>query len=205
MPYRPSLGDPSSDELSDRHRASALANPSLTIPQGTLIPAVLETAFDSTRPGFARAIVSKDVRSFDRKNVLIPRGSRLIGESRSPGADGQKSVAIIWTRVLRPDGVTIAIDSPTTDTLGRGGVTATVDSQFFARVGSLISKTVDTFGQILAARTGPFVILPGNANIGKPPVSNHSKPTPILKVAPGTSINVFVAQDLDFSTADFPQ
>lgn len=38
---------------------------------GTLIPAVLESALDSTRAGFARAIVSRDVRGFDGTQVLI--------------------------------------------------------------------------------------------------------------------------------------
>ena len=77
---------PSADALSTpgiaaagRMRASALANRSMTVPQGHLIPAVLETGFDSTKPGFARAIVSRDVRGFDGKNILIPRGSRLVG------------------------------------------------------------------------------------------------------------------------------
>ena len=68
-----------------RTRAGVLANRATTVAQGTLIPAVLETALDSTRPGLARAIVSRDVRGFDGSRVLIPRGSRLIGEYRSRG------------------------------------------------------------------------------------------------------------------------
>src|SRR5205085_3847359 len=56
--------------LGGRTRAGVLANRGTTVAQGTLIPAVLETALDSTRAGFARAIVSRDVRGLDRKSVV---------------------------------------------------------------------------------------------------------------------------------------
>jgi len=41
---------------------------------------VLETAINSDLPGYTRAIVSRDIRSFDGTNILVPRGSRLIGQ-----------------------------------------------------------------------------------------------------------------------------
>src|SRR5690606_21354142 len=46
-----------SSERDDRVFAGRLRNPALTVPQGTMIAAVLETALDSTRPGAVRAIV----------------------------------------------------------------------------------------------------------------------------------------------------
>src|SRR3546814_10492126 len=66
-----------------RSRAGSMSNRSTTVPQGTLIPAVLETAFNSTGSGFARALVQRDIYGFDGARVLIPRGSRLIGEYAS--------------------------------------------------------------------------------------------------------------------------
>ena len=59
------------------------------IAQGAVIPAVLETAINSDLPGYVRAVVSRDVSSFDGKNVLVPRGSRLVGQYRSGVALGQ--------------------------------------------------------------------------------------------------------------------
>jgi hypothetical protein len=47
-------------------RASGLADPRTMVVQGTIIPAVLETALNSDLPGYARAIVSRDVRGFRR-------------------------------------------------------------------------------------------------------------------------------------------
>src|SRR4029077_7467756 len=61
-------------------RATTMGNLSMTVVEGAIIPAVLETGLNSDLPGYARAVVTRDVRSFDGKQVLIPRGARLIGQ-----------------------------------------------------------------------------------------------------------------------------
>ena len=189
-----------------RARAAMLANRATTVPQGTLIPAVLETAFDSTSPGFARALVQRDVRGFDGTRVLIPRGSRLIGEYGAAVTQGQNRAVILWSRLIRPDGVTIAIGSPAADTLGRGGVKADVDSHFFARFGGAILQSVLDAGVAVAARNSgsPVIVaLPGGAgNTAAAARPRASDIPPTLKVPPGRSVGVFVARDLDFTGAD---
>ena len=167
---------------------------------------MLETAFDSTRPGLARAVVSRDVRGFDGTRILIPRGSRLIGEYRSDVADGQKRALINWSRLIRPDGTTIAIGSPTADTLGRGGVRAHVDTHFMQRFGAALLQTALTIATNLASNAvttstnNVVVALPG-AQAGFSPLFNTSRIVPTLTVPAGTSISIFVAHDLDFSGA----
>jgi type IV secretion system protein VirB10 len=189
--------------LGARARAGMFANPTMTVPQGTLIPAVLETAFNSTRPGFARAIVSRDVRGFDGTRVLIPRGSRLIGEYRSDAQAGQKRALVNWVRLVRPDGVTIGIGSPATDTLGRGGVKAKVNTHFFERFANAILQSTVDIGFALAARAGnsPVVVaLPGQGSAGGN-MGQTQQVRPTLTVPAATSISVFVARDLDFTGA----
>ncbi|HVQ08889.1 MAG TPA: TrbI/VirB10 family protein [Allosphingosinicella sp.] len=189
--------------LAARTRAGVLANRATTVAQGTLIPAVLETALDSTRPGFARAIVSRDVRGFDGARVLIPRGSRLIGEYRSEAAPGQRRALVIWSRLIRPDGVTIAIASPAGDPLGRGGIRARVNSHFFERFAGAILQSGLDIGVNLASRAGSgnVIILPGTgavqSSVGQ--IVQPSQITPTLTVRQGTSISIFVARDLDFT------
>jgi type IV secretion system protein VirB10 len=188
-----------------RVRASMFANRSTTVVLGTLIPAVLETAFDSRRAGFARAIVSRDVRGFDGTRVLIPRGSRLTGEYRSDIQPGQKRALINWTRLIRPDGVTIAIGSPSADTLGRGGVKGDYNSHFFERFAGAILQSALQIGVNLASQSanGDNVIIavPGTIQNSVPSFT-ETRIVPTLKVPAGTSISVFVARDLDFSAAD---
>jgi type IV secretion system protein VirB10 len=182
-----------------RARASTLANRSNTVAQGAMIPAVLETAFNSTSAGLARAIVSRDVRGFDGKKVLIPRGSRLIGEYGKEVAAGQNRAVITWTRLVRPDGVTIALDSPATDTLGRGGVRASVDTHFWTRLGDALLGSAANIGSGFATRaaTGSVIVsMPGS--VAQPPPVRSERITPTLNVRAGTSISIFVARDLEF-------
>jgi len=185
-----------------RQRAGSFANRSTSVVQGTLIPAVLESALDSTRPGFVRAIVSRDVRGFDGTKVLIPRGSRLIGEYESDAQSGENRALINWTRLIRPDGATVAIDSPAADPLGRNGVRARVNSHFLERFGGAILQSVLDIGVNAAARAvdSPTVIaLPGSFGGAASQRIQPQQVTPTLTVKRGTSISIFVARDLDFT------
>ena len=187
----------------DRVRAGRLANPALTVPLGTIIPAVLETALDSTRPGGVRALVQRDVRGFDGSRVLIPRGSRLYGEYEADLQRGQNRALIRWTRLLRPDGVTIALDSNASDPLGRAGVKGKVDGKFFQRFGNAILGSALDIGVGLATREatgGVILALPGSSQSISGQNAEEIRPT--LKVKHGTSVSVYVGRDLDFSTVD---
>lgn len=190
-----------------RSRAGAMSSRATTVPQGTLIPAVLETALDSTGAGFARALVQRDVRGFDGTRVLIPRGSRLIGEYASDTNPGQKRAFVCWTRLIRPDGVTIAIGSPATDSVGVGGVRARVNSHFFERFAGSILQTAMLIGGNLAARSvgdSVVVALPGSFP-GTAATTPATQIPPTLSVRQGTSVSVFVARDLDFTGVEAPR
>lgn len=190
-----------------RSRAGSIANRATTVPQGTLIPAVLETALNSTGAGFARALVQRDVHGFDGTRVLIPRGSRLIGEYASDTSPGQKRAFVTWTRLIRPDGVTIALQSPATDPVGVGGVRAKVNSHFFERFAGSILQTAMLIGGNLAARSvGDSVViaLPGSLP-GAGTTTQATQIPPTLSVRQGTSISIFVARDLDFTGVEGPR
>ena len=190
-----------------RSRAGSIANRSTTVPQGTLIPAVLETALDSTGAGYVRALVQRDVHGFDGTQILIPRGSRLIGEYSSDTSPGQKRAFVTWTRLIRPDGVTIALLSPATDPVGVGGVRAKVNSHFFERFAGSILQSAMLIGGNLAARSvgdSVVVALPGSFP-GASGTTTGTQIPPTLNVRQGTSISVFVARDLDFTGVEPPQ
>jgi type IV secretion system protein VirB10 len=112
------------------------------VPQGTMIRAVLENAVVSDLPGMVRAVTTEDVWSFDGRRILIPSGARLIGDYRSAIARGQTRVFIVWTRMLRSDGVSVQLGSPGTDDLGRTGNTGYVDNKYVERFGAAIVLSV---------------------------------------------------------------
>lgn len=182
-------------------RATIIRNRSSLVPQGSLIPAVLETPIDSSRPGLARALVSRDVRGFDGTRVLIPRGSRLIGEAKGDVRPGQKRVLVTWTRLIRPDGVAIRIGSPGADSLGGAGLAGRVNTHFFERFANAVLQSALTVGVNLASRPGNgsvIVGLPGQIGTTVQPLFPSNNIPPTIKVRQGAEISVFVARDLDF-------
>lgn len=108
------------------------------VAQGTMIHGVLETALQSDLPGMVRAVTAENVWSFDGRRILIPAGTRLVGEYKSGIAQGQTRVFIVWTRLLRSDGVSVQLGSNGTDDLGRAGNTGTVDNHCLERFGSAV-------------------------------------------------------------------
>jgi len=189
----------------DRVQATRLANPATTVSKGTVIQAVLESALDSTRGGFARAIVSRDIYSFDGTRVLVQRGSRLIGEYKSDVSAGQNRILIQWQRLIRPDGVLIELDSPSADPLGRAGIKGSVNTHFFARFGGAILQSTLDIGTQLAARAASHdtvvLALPGSIQQGTQ-IVQPDRIAPTVKVRQGTSVSVFVAKDLDFTDVE---
>lgn len=124
------------------------------VAQGTMIKGVLETAIQSDLAGMVRAVVSENVWSFDGRRILIPAGSRLIGEYRSGLSTGQTRVFIVWTRMLRSDGVSVQLGSTGTDELGRTGMTGIVDKHYFEKFGSAILLSIVGGGAAYIANLG---------------------------------------------------
>ena len=180
--------------------AQQLSDPASTVAQGTLIPAVLETAIDTDLPGYVRAVVSRDVRSFDGSQTLIPRSSRLIGQYKSGLQAGQTRAYVIWQRLIRPDGASVALGSPAVDFTGTTGLAGKVDTHFMKRFGSaVLLSVVGGLGAI--GGSGTSVILQGGGQSAAAVAAQRDTAIPpTVRVAQGQPIRVFTARDLDFST-----
>ncbi len=187
--------------------ATRLSNMSLIAPQGTVVPAILETAIKSDLPGFARAVVSRDVRGFDGGTVVIPRGSKLIGQYKSGVAAGQSRAFVVWSRLLTPDGISVDIGSPGADRLGRGGLEGETNTHFFQRFGSSILLSVISAGLDAAANqnsnaTNTAIVIgsPQQAtNVASIALQKQIDIPDTISVPQGAPIRVFIARDLDFS------
>lgn len=176
-------------------------DPATTVTQGTLIPAVLETAIDTDVPGFVRAIVSTDVKSFDGRSVLVPRSSRLIGQYKSGLTAGQKRAYVIWTRLIRPDGVSVDLGSPAIAFGGETGLAGKVNSHFFERFGSAMLLSVLGGLPNLIGNNSSVIVGGGGTSAASAAVQQGGQVGPTIRVRQGEPIRVFTAKDLDFSKA----
>lgn len=116
--------------------------------QGKSIPAVLETPVNTDQPGVVRAVVAEDVYGDDGRFVLLPRGSKLVGEFRAGSSRGSSRVFVIWHRAQRADGVDVLIESPGADALGTAGIAAEKDTHFFERFGAaILLSMIESYGR----------------------------------------------------------
>lgn len=190
--------------------ASRLANPNLTITQGTFIDCILETAIDSEEPGMTRCELPQNVYSTNGRVLLLPRGSRLVGQYQSGQLrQGQRRIFVVWTRVETPQGVIINLDSPSTDELGRSGVNGRVDNHFIARFGAaLLVSVVNDLTNFAVAKQEQgnstntqlnFGTTTNTANdLASMIVQNTINIPPTLYKNQGGHIGIFVARDLYF-------
>lgn len=185
-------------------KARRMAGLDRLIPQGAVIGAVMETALNSDLPGFARATVLRDVRSFDGSSILIPAGSRIIGQYKSGVAQGASRVFVLWTRLIRPDGVSIELASPATDELGRAGISGKVNRHFLQRYGGGILTSVisGAINAAAASLSGGSTIIVGSAgeaaSLARQAGQSEDIP-PTITTRQGANVRIFVARDLDFS------
>lgn len=184
------------------NKAWKIGDPSKVVPQGTVIPAVLETAINSDLPGYTRAIVSRDIRSFDGTAVLVPRGSRLVGQYKSGLTTGETRAFIIWDRLIRPDGLSVQLASPATDDLGQAGSSGNVDNHFVARFGAaVLLSIVNGLASGLSKSNSTIVIGSSTeaSSIANSALQANVSVPPTIHVPQGTPIEVFAARDLDFA------
>lgn len=90
---------------------------------GTLVPVTLITGIDSSLNGSVTAQVRENVYdSITGSSILIPAGSRLIGEYDGSGMNAGR-VSIKFTRIMFPDGNSVALNNSLgVDAMGFGGV-----------------------------------------------------------------------------------
>ena len=198
-------------------RARKIERIDALVPEGTLVPGILETAIVSDLPGQVRVIVSQDVYSFDGRRILIPTGTRLIGEYQSEITRGQTRIFVVWTRMLRDDGVSVRLNSIGADSLGRAGLTGRVDKKFRERFGAAILLSIVGAGASYLTGYGSEAAAGDNddaqnaeelaretlaqtfSDMANQALGDSLRIPPTISVGQGERIFVFVRQDLDFS------
>ncbi|WP_458070027.1 TrbI/VirB10 family protein [Rhodanobacter sp. BL-MT-08] len=195
--------------------AQPLLNADTLMLRGTYIRCVLETRIISDIPGFTSCVVTEPVYSFTGRRLLLPKGSKVLGKYDS-GPTGDRE-AVIWDRVVTPNGIDVNMASPGVDNLGGSGHPGYLDSHWGSRIGSalLISMLSDAF-KYEGEKHGPTstTISDGGVATQSPYQSNTAQTLqdlsnqavqasanrrPTLTINQGTVVNIYVAKDVDFS------
>ncbi|MGO4701116.1 TrbI/VirB10 family protein [Dyella sp. 2RAB6] len=210
-PNRPDFGLNSLDKNSS---AQTVHNPDTLMQRGTYIRCVLETRIISDFPGFTTCIVTEPVYSFNGHKLLLPKGSKVLGKYQSVPKGPR--IAVIWDRIITPNGVDVNMSSPGIDNLGSAGHPGQYDAHWPSRIGAamLISLLSDAF-KYEAAEHGPRQTTVSNGVVTQSPFESNTAATiqtlasqavreaanrlPTVTVNQGTVLYVYVAKDVDFS------
>lgn len=121
---------------------------------GQIIPAVLLSGIRTVTSDMAIAVVSSDVYDTrSGKHLLIPRGSKILGEY-SPYIDGANfRVITIWNRIIFPNGDSLNLAQfKGVDLQGYGGMKAQVNTHFWKKLGNVVASTLTAVAYNFADR-----------------------------------------------------
>jgi len=176
---------------------------------GTVIPAALVTGIISDLPGQVIAAVTESVYdSATGKALLIPQGTRLLGQYDAQITFGQRRLLLVWTRLVMPDGSSIVLDrTVATDTAGNAGLEDGVDWHWKRLLaGAALSSLVGVGAELAqpgdASGDGRIVIASRQSTqdsvnqVGQEITRRNLDIQPTLTVRPGYPIRAVVEHDL---------
>lgn len=174
---------------------------------GAIIPGVLLTAVDTSRPGPVIATVTQNVfDSVTGRHLVVPQGSRLIGRHEGDSAHGDRRAFLVWDRMILPNGKSVILsEAPGVDAQGAVGVRGEVDRRLWPMaVATLFAGAVTTLGEL--ARGGSddrsFTASAGDAasieaaQVGGRLVDRELGVQPSIRVQAGAPVRVMITRDL---------
>ncbi len=120
--------------------APASGGSTYTVVEGTCIEAVLTNRLDGSTAGPVNGMVTTPVYARDFQHVLIPRGSRVLGTSSPVSQFGQSRLAVVFHRLIFPDGRSISLDRlPALNERGDTGLRDRVDQHLLQVFGTSLA------------------------------------------------------------------
>jgi type IV secretory pathway VirB10-like protein len=182
---------------------------------GTMIPAVLVTELNSDLPGEVLAQVARDVYdSRTQRDVLVPKGARLLGTYEHEVGAEQRRLLVAWTRLIFPDGRSVVLPAlPAKDRSGAGGLADHVDRHESRVFGTAALLSLVGAGAQLAQPNGGYGVWGGAPSTGQAMAGAVGQQLadvatqmlrrdldvrPTIHVRQGMPFNVFLNVDLTF-------
>lgn len=187
----------------DRVAAPASAN---VLQAGAVISAALVTGIRSDLPGQITAQVTENVYdSPTGKILLVPQGTRVIGQYDSGVGFGQRRILLVWNRMIFPNGHSIVLErQPGADSEGYAGLEDGVDYHWGELFKAAALSTLLSVGAESGSSSGESDIVRALRNgasnsisqTGQQIVQRQLNIAPTLTIRPGFPVRVIVTRDL---------
>jgi len=185
-------------------RVAAPASPYL-LQAGAVIPAALITGIRSDLPGQITAQVTEHIYDSPTGRILlVPQGTRIIGQYSNDVGFGQRRVLLVWNRLIFPNGRSIVLErQPGADTQGYAGLEDGVDYHWWDLAKAAGLSTLLAVGAELAVDDDDRLVQAirngGQDTIndaGQQIVRRQLNVAPTLTIRPGFPVRVIVTRDL---------
>jgi len=131
---------------------NAAAGKDYVLFEGTILETVLINRLDGQFAGPIECLLSTDVFSSDRQHLLIPAGSKLLGETKKVDTFGQNRLAVTFHRLLMPDGYSVNLDQfKGLNQVGDTGLRDQVNNRYLRIFG--VSLAIGAIGGVAQAGT----------------------------------------------------
>jgi len=200
------LNAPADRRTTSPDRVMPPASP-FVLQAGAVIPAALITGIRSDLPGQITAQVTENIYDSPTGRILlVPQGTRVIGQYDNNVQFGQRRVLLVWHRLIMPNGRSMVLErQPGADTQGYTGLEDGVDYHWWdlARAAALSTllgvgaelATDDNDRLIRAIRDGAQDTV---NQAGQQIVQRQLQVAPTLTIRPGFPVRVIVTKDLVF-------
>jgi type IV secretory pathway VirB10-like protein len=132
---------------------NAFAGKRYVIFEGTFLETLLINRLNGSFSGPVNCLVTNDVYTHDRQHILIPAGTKLLGETKKVEALGQQRLAVFFHRLIMPDGFSVSLDEfKGLSQIGETALRDKVNNHYFQIFGA--SLAVGILGGIAEAGTG---------------------------------------------------
>ena len=187
-----------------------------TVFEGTLLETVLINRLDGDFSGPVATMVTTDVFSHDRQHLLIPAGSKLLGETKRVDAFGQRRLAVFFHRLIMPDGYSLDLDRfQGLNQVGETGLKDKVNNHYWQIFGASIA--VGAIGGLaqLGTNGGTIAVQPSAADEYRQGVTASLSQSslhildrflnvlPTITIREGQRVKVYITQD--FLVPDYSQ
>ncbi|NTA50035.1 TrbI/VirB10 family protein [Agrobacterium tumefaciens] len=185
-------------------RVMAPASP-FVLQAGAVIPAALITGIRSDLPGQIIAQVTENVYdSPTGRSLLVPQGTRIIGQYDNNVQLGQRRALLVWNRLIFPNGRSIVLErQPGADPQGYAGLEDGVDYHWWDLAKAAGLSTLLAVGTELAVSDEDRLVaaIRDGAqdtinNAGQQIIRRQLQVAPTLTIRPGFTVRVIVTRDL---------
>ncbi|WP_035353833.1 TrbI/VirB10 family protein [Edaphobacter aggregans] len=173
--------------------------------EGTVFEGVVTNHIDGGFNGPLIVMLTTDYYSHDHQQLLLPQGTRLIGNVQSVGSSQQRKLFVVFNRAVCPDGFSIDLNKYTgLDPLGTTGLATNVNNHILssfaaaAAIGGLGGLAqIGNNGSVLTADTQIRNGISAQTAMEGEQILNHFlNRLPVITVKEGSRARVYINQDI---------